>query len=577
MTKTLRSIFLAQVLSSFVCAFGQAPDKVSERDLWRTRADLLTDALLKDSSKRDTLDHAVIIAKLGDLWWETDQSRANAWLEKSVDAICFYSPDKSKGENEKFFRAARQILSLVSNHNKKQANRLSQVLSQSESATENDRKQNAQTLIEEALRIVKDDPRSATALGMQALNLGFPANADRLSWALRRYSPEFANQFFRAALSDLAASPDRSKLYVMEAIAFPENLSADFPANLRPPADLRLSFLSFLADYLTQLQLRFTSGEVSTCAGEAVFTLRLEKAFTEMLPKRADAVRQVINICIGKQSQQVRDLVTKTDASNDVDELLKRADELRDSGLRASYLFKAALAANQQKNFAKSIEILEKMNDDERKSNPDFWQELRWEAGANLAVARFKEGDFAGANQILKEIPDPLRPHGQITFALQFSPNDLTSYQVCVDLLNDARRGIVKSDLPFARKSNYWLNLIKLFSNYKMSREATETLREVVTGFNSSRSDVNDAPQNTAMANRLIADSKRILPGFSLSLLETDESSVVESISLLKDENARTEINFQFLEVMLKKCETLRLELDKMEKAGAGKLKNPGQ
>ena len=172
MTKTLRSIFLAQVLSSFVFAFGQAPDKVSERDLWRTRADLLTDALLKDSSKRDTLDHAVIIAKLGDLWWETDQSRANAWLEKSVDAICFYSPGKSKGENEKFFRAARQILSLVSNHNKKQANRLSQVLSQSESATENDRKQNAQTLIEEALRIVKDDPRSATALGMQALNLG---------------------------------------------------------------------------------------------------------------------------------------------------------------------------------------------------------------------------------------------------------------------------------------------------------------------------------------------------------------------------------------------------------------------
>lgn len=578
MKKTLRLIFLTQLLSGLLpCALGQIPDKVSQRDLWRTRADVLTGALLKDSSKKDTLDHALITAKLGDLWWETDQVRANAWIEKSVDAICFYSPDKSKGESDKFFRVARQVLALVSNHNKKQAIRLSQVLSESENGTDSDKKQNAEALVEEALRIVKENPKGAADLGVEALYLGFPSKAAALSWALRRYNPELANQFFRAAFATLAASPDRSKLYVMEPIAFPENLSAEFPVNLRPPPDLRLSFLNFVADYLNQLQLKFSSGAIPSCAGEAVFTMRLEKGFAEMLPKRADAVRQIINICVGNQSQQVRDLITKTSTSSDVDELLEEADQLQDnSGLRANYLFKAALAATQQKKFLRSIEILNRMNDEERKANMDLWQELRWEAGAGLAVARFKEGDSAGANQTLKEIPEELRAIGQITFVLQFSGNDVTSYQVCVELLNDSRRGIIKSDLPFARKSSYWLTVIKLFSNYKMSTEAAETFREVVAGFNSSRSDGTDA-QNLAATNSLIADAKRILPGFSLSLLETEESSIVESTSLLKDENARTEINFELLKVMLKKCESLKLELDKIEKAKGkdSKLNNP--
>jgi hypothetical protein len=561
MKKILGLALVIHLLSIF--AFGQDAATLLERDVWRTRAAILTSSLLKDAAKNDALDRALLMAQLSGLWWESDQNQANTWIEKSVDAIAFYSADEAKEHREKFFGVARQVLNLISNHNKKQSTRLSEILSKSEDIPDKEKNLNAEALIEQALNIVKEDPNRAADLGFRALYLGFPSNADRLSWALRRNNPELANRFFRAALSNLSASPDRTKLYSMESIAFPENISRDFPANLRPPVDLKLLFLNFVADYLYQLQLRFSSRAISSCADEAVFTVRLEKGFAELLPQKSDAVKQAINICLGNQSQQLRELVADTSTAGDVDELLKKADENHEKTLfRANYLIKAASAAYQQKEFAKSIEILDKMNGEEKKANFEFWEELRWESGAGFAVAEFKEGDVTAASKTLKDVPDALRPLAQITFVFQFSPEDITCYQFCVDLLNDARRGIVKSELPFTRKSSYWLNLVKLYSNYKLQTEAAGTFREIIVAFNSSRSD-DTQTKNEAASNQLISDSKRIVPGFSLALFETNEDSIFESVSLIKDEKPRKQMNLEFLKMMLKKYQSLNLELEK--------------
>ena len=209
------------------------------------------------------------------------------------------------------------------------------------------------------------------------------------------------------------------------------------------------------------------------------------------------------------------------------------------------------MAAHQQKKYARSIQILEGMSDDERKVDAEFWDELRFDSGAGLAVAQYKGDDAAGAGRTLREVPEALRPPAQIVFALQCDKDDVASYQFCVELLNDARRGMLKSELPFKRKASYWLNLVKLYSAYRLHAEAAAVFREIALAFNDSVSG-DASPAKDAATNQLIADSKRIIPTLAPALLETQEGSIFESVNLLKQEKPRIQISLAFLKMALK-------------------------
>lgn len=553
------------VCSLPIFAFGQDETKLLERGLWRTRAETLTNNLLKDASKGDALDRALLLAQLSDLWWESDQNQANTWIEKSVDAIYFLPSDEMKAQSEKFFRVSRQVLSLISVRNQKQANRLLSILSKAEDLSEKEKNSNADTLIELALQIVKTNPDKAAEQGTRAFSLGYPKEFYNLSWELRRYNSALADKFFRTAFSFIIAAPDYEKLYGMQLAALPESIVPNFPPNLKPPVELKTLFLNFLADYLTQQQIRFSSKSIPSCSNEAALASRLKNNFIEFLPQKSAIIQQTINICLANQSRELQQLnsgATPPKTSN-VDELLKQADEIQNNPLiRANYLFKAAFAAHQQKKYEKSIQILESMKDDERKVDTELWEELRFDSGAGLAVEQFKNENIAGASKTLQDIPGTIRPLAQITFVLKFSPEDTSSYQFCVELLNDARRGIIKSELPFARKTSYWFNLIKLYSSYELQTEAAEVLREIAVAFNNSLSD--DNPKiNDAASSQLIADAKRIIPTLSPILLETQENSIFEAVSLLKQEKPRIQINLAFLKMALKKYESLSLEIQK--------------
>jgi len=186
---------------------------------------------------------------------------------------------------------------------------------------------------------------------------------------------------------------------------------------------------------------------------------------------------------------------------------------------------------------------------------------LRFESGAGLAASQFKAGDVTGATRTLRAIPDAVRPLAQTTFVAQFPPDDLACSQYCVDTLNEARRGMVKSDSPFPRNSTYWLLITKLYSNYKLYTEAADTFAEMVTAFNGAIG--GDQQGRDESSGKLIADCKAIIPSFSLALFEINESSIFESIGRLNDEGVRTEINLQLLKVMLQRYRTLKSEVEK--------------
>lgn len=561
MKQIISVLYLLHVLC--FCAFAQDGLKSVELNIWRSRADILTNNLLKDASHTDALDRALLLAQLSDLWWDSEPNQANSWLEKSVDAIAFYPAEEAKAQREKFFRVTRQVLALISTHNKKQSTRLVATLSAAEKdIPDKEKKLNAEALVEQALRIVKTDTPQAAKLGLLALALDFPPNAYKLAWDLRRYNSDLANQFFKAALSSVSIAPQTIKLYGLQRFAFPEHGNPDFPAQFLPPRELRISFLNFVAEYLHQRQLGFSSKANQSCVDEAVFTTRLKESFTAILPHKTQMVEQAIDICLSNLKPQTKQLLDpQNEQRNNVEELLKQADAIQgDPALRGRYLLNAALAATQQKKFALSVQILEKMNDEERQVDIDFWQDLRLDSGAGLAAAEFKEGDVPRAYKTLKDLPDVLRPLGQITFVFQISPEDISCSQFCVDLMNEARRDIVKSDLLFVRKSSYWLNLVKLSSRYKQHTEAADAFTEMIRAFNAAKTA--NAANNDALSSRLIADAKRIIPGFSLTLFETKEDSMFESIRLLNDERVRTQINLDFLRMILQKFESLKIELE---------------
>ncbi len=557
------TVFL--IYSLIIFAIGQEDTSLGQRELWRTRADTITNRLLKEASNLDSLDRAVLLAQLGDLWWEFDKNQSNAWIEKSVDTIFFYPSEEIKSKSEKFFQTTRQILSIISNRNQKQSNRLIEILSEADKVVDKEKNVNADSLIEFALQIVKENPTKATQIGTLALRVGSPKEFYKLSWEIRRYNPTLANQFFRTAFSSVTASRNLEMLQSMQLAAFPENFVPNFPPNLTPPRELRTEFLNFLADYIVQQQYNFVSKSIQSCANEAVLVSRVKNQFVELLAPKSGVVQQAIDMCLAGQNQKLTQIQSQTASlkTSNIDELLKLADEVEDApNIRGVYLFKAALAANQQKKYAFSIKILESMREKERELFVGDWEELRHDSAAGLAYTQFKDNDLSGALETIKNVPDRLRPFAQVGFVLKISPEDTSVYSFCVEQLNNARRGFIKSELSFTKKTSYWLNLVKLYSNYKLQTEAAEVFRELAVAFNSSLSDNNTAANDIA-SSQLIADSKRIIPTLLPTLLEAQENSILESVSLLKQEKPRVQINLTFLKLALKQYKSFNSESPK--------------
>jgi hypothetical protein len=549
-----RSLLLVYLICSLVIVTsGQAENSSGQREIWRTRAETFTLHLLKDASKSDSLDRALLLTQLGDLWWEFDKNQSNTWIEKAVDTMFFYSSEEIKSDSERFFQTTRQILRIISNRNQKQSDRLVKILSEADKFIDKEKNTNADSLIEHALQTLKENPSKAFQLGILALRAGQPKEFYKLSWELRRYNPVLANQFFRTVLSGIMVSGDLEMLNSMQLASFPENFVPEFPPNLAPPKELKTEFLNFLADYAVRQHYKLVSKSIQSCAVEANIVSRVRNQFIALMPQKIEIVQQALDFCLAGQNQKLTQTQSQTASlkTSDIDELLKLADEVEDTpNVRGVYLFKAALSANQQKKYVLSIKILESMSEEERAIFADNWEDLRHDSAALLAYIQVRDGDSSGALETIKNVPDKLRPLAQVGFVMQFSPQDVVTYSFCIERLNEARRGFIKSELPFAKRTSYWFNLVKLYSNYKMQTEAAEVFRDITVAFNNSLSD--NSPKNNVISIQLAADSKRIIPTLSPTLLESQENSIHETIASLKQEKPRIEINLAFLEVALR-------------------------
>lgn len=544
-------MFAFSICLSSVCVFAQEENLKTQKAIWRTRAETITDNLLKETTKISELERALLFAKLGDVWWEADASQSNYYFEKSVDTVFFYSDEDIKNGEKEYFNKTRNILSLINKRNEKQAGRLIKILSASGKASDSEREFNSDALIEHALRIVKENPNRAAQVGLVALRTGEPKEFYRLIWELRRSNKLLADQLFEEAFSHAKKTRSYSALAGIQLAVLPESQIDNFPTNLSASPRQKIEVLNFFADYIIQLQANLNAKVISDCRAEAFFVQRMKSFFETLLPQKAGLVQQAVNICAGEKKQTAFEDVVKLEETQSVEQLLKLADESEDNSLiKIGYLTKAVILASNQKNYALVIKIVNSLSKDELEKDRSFWEQMRAEAAGKLAFIIYKENDYQGALKTLKDIPESYRVLAQIIFVQQLSSEDDDSnFNLQIETLNEARDGFVKSEMPFEEKSYYWFQLIKFFSMRQLQTDASDTFREIVISFNDSFS---------KKENRQIRiEPDKILETFSPIVIEAQENSIFETVKLINDTNSRIDVNLALLKISLQKYKSL--------------------
>ena len=548
--KSIYFLIIGFLLS--LITFGQEIVVPNQRDIWKSRADAVTFTLVEEAGKTTPFKRALIYAQLGDLWWKFSPEQSNVWFEKTVDLLFFNTPDNSKSEADTCFQTVSETLTIISNRNQKQTNRLVKLLSENNEISEKNKNTNADTLIEYALSIVKENPDKAAELGLLSFKTGQPNNFYELYWQLRRYAPNLADNFFNFIISQALISPNPQIMANLKTAVFPESVLPNAPTEILSSNSTKTESLNFFADYIIQQQAKFSPESISNCKSEALSIAPLKNYFTKLLPQKANRVQQAIEICLANDKQIGKLATVNLKNGRDIDELLKFADESGDDlNSRVYYLSRAISLANDQKKYKLATEILESMNEDEREIDRNFWEELRYTVASGLSYQQFQEQDLQGAIRTLEAVPADNREFAKIGFALKFSPKDISAREFILERIREAQVELTKSAKPFTDKSSFWFQLIKIYSNYSMTAESAEIFNEIVRDFNKSFSD-------DKIENKPFISSEIIISVISADLLQMQDNSLFESANLIKDEKSRIQINFGFLNIALKKYEMLK-------------------
>ncbi len=551
---------LVVILAFFtISVFAQKKETAQENEvrLWRFRADTITSSLLKETIRLDELDRASLYAKLGDLWWKFDQNQSDVWFIKSVDAIDFYSDDDIKKNLEKYYEKSSQVLKLISNRNNKQTNRLINLIAEVSEISDKSKDTNAETLIDFALLIVKDNPKKAFEMVSLAFRKGQPVKFSQLYWELRKYAPNLADNSIDIVISSANTTTSSQIMNILKTTVFPELIFKTTPPQIISNDVIKLKVLNLMGDFILQLQANMSAKSITSCSNEASLFPSLLSQFNRLLPQKSPLIENAVSICLATLSKEAQDLQNNGIANSvngklTIERLLSLADESKnDTNIRSLYLFRAANLANDQKKYKIATEILSGMSKAEIETDKEYWADLSVEVASGLAYQLFQEQDLSGSIRVLDAVPSDFKAIAKVLFVNQFNPSDLTAREFCVERLREAEKEFQKSEEPFAEKVGYWMKVVKTLSSYKMFNEASESFKDIVKAFNKSD-----------FVNESDGDGLSYI--FSTEFFESQELSILDSVSNLSNAKNRVAYNLGFLQISLKQYENLSKKLPKL-------------
>lgn len=539
-------VLIVLLLPLSICAQRPTGNPQTEiaNELWRVRAQTLTEDVLKDVSNLNSLRRALAWGKLAELWWREDPRRARTWITNAIEIVEQVPNRESPQERQQRIATAQLLLRAASPLDEKLSKRLIAVVTGVEESTSNDeRAGRASSLINAAVSIAERDPKRAAELGSQALRVGIPSGIENLLFVLRRQDAQLADKLFEQALSVARLREAPSLLDSLTYAAFPmhRGVSGIVPV---PPDNLKAELLRLDAAFLNA-HANELENALPVCWAASGFIAPVLTEFDRLLPQQALLVRQTILKCRAfiPNAREEIDNPAGPQSANTVDSLLKAAADAEISTLRTLYQLQAALLAKNQGDYERALKILDSMSDESRELMQGSWDAYHWDWGARAALDHFENGRLVEMNLVLNSGPAKLQAFTKMAFLDRFPATKSLEGVPAIQLLNEAGAGLRKSNLTDSEKYDWYFGLLKLTLRYQRS-EAISVLKESIASLNRAVKDDSKFLDTNDFAN--------FLP---VSLLEIDEFALKETLASVTNVEARAQLRLQLLKQILSRAQ----------------------
>ena len=496
---------------------------------WRIRSQALTEDLLKDADEVSVPRRAVILGRLGQGWWELDQSRARKWFQNAIELVEQVPTKETTNERRERIVAARKILKMVARLDQKLMLPLIKILTPDAQTSDNERSENVECLMDSATALVAVDPDRASELANLALRVGPPNNVASFLMTMRGRYPQRADAMFNHALS--LAKQQSFPVQLLNSLnyaAFP--LARGWAGSLPriPSENLQRELLQVEINFLNAYPID-DNNRGSMCSCVSGFIAPMLNEFDRLLPTDAVVVRQAIDKCSP---------LIPPEQSETSDELLKAASEAQNSRARTNYEFRAAEAAQATKNYELAIKILDGMGKEQREfMGGGAWESFRWNWAAQGAIDYYERGRLAEMNVILNTVPANLQPFAKISFLDDLPELKDSDPAPIIQILNEALSDLGRSNATDLDKYNWYMAALGTTVRYQPT-EASGVLKAAVSFLNKG---TDGKTLEAAEFNEEIAEP----------LLSMDEVVVKDSIAAITLAETRANLRLVLLDATL--------------------------
>lgn len=527
-------IVLALQCSIFAQRSKPSPQTDNADELWRVRAQTLTEDVLKDTANFNSLRRALVWSKLAELWWLQDPRRAKTWITNAIEVVEQIPNRESPQERQQRLGTGKALLLTASRLDEKLSKRLITLISNvDESTSTDDRNGTANTLIHAAIRA--DDPKRAAELGAEALRIGIPSDIADLLFALRGRDVKLADTLFGQALNVARKEESPNLLDALTYAAFPAQRGVQGPMPA-PPDNLKAELLKLHAAFLSAHANELQNG-LAVCWAVSGFIVPVLSEFDRLLPQQALVVRQTVQKCRGlmPNTREELDNTGDTGSLKTVEALLKASEDTDILAIRTTYQLRAAMLAKNHNDFDRALKILDDMSDESRELMQGSWDAYRWDWGASAALDHFQNGRLIEMNLVLDAVPAKLQPFAKMAFLDRLPLKKLPAGTPTIQFLSDAAAGLRKSSISESEKYVWYFGLLKLTLRYQRS-DAIAVFKESIASLNRAVTEDSKFLDTNEFANFLPA-----------SLLEIDEFAVKETLASVTNVEARTQLRLQLI------------------------------
>jgi hypothetical protein len=524
-------IFALCVLVSQV----ESQEKDLKMSLREIRIQSLSNDLLEDANKLDEYNRAILLARLGDVWWLKDKDKARNFFQKAVDVID--NPlVKEKKDYKNLNTSLRILMSLMASRDAKLTQSLIEKLNANfEKQSVDDMNETATAFAEAALQVLDTDPALAEKLGESSLKYGVSFRLANVIWRLYGRDKVLGEKLFIEALK-LANSKRNLNLYSMLiAASFGGPLSTDI---------IKRQLLNTVAEDVVRLPIN-QEDERFKC--DLAFKVsRLDQTFDTFIPEKSYRIRAAITLCQQRYSNNVT-------SSNSMerkvggDDLLKAANDTEDKQKRDDLLLQAALMAQKEKNLIRAIEILDLISS-EGQERINGWASWRRDWASEAAYSYFEAANETEMYKIIESTPAKLKALVEISLATKLLEKNVK--EKAKDFLQLGRKDLEKSE---SKDQEIWFLIIVRCYDVIAPNDALMVFRDAVASMNQLEKNKSISTSQSTQATINLLTRELLFGPYKLPLtfFERDEIGVKAAIEEINSHEKRAIIRLQLLKELL--------------------------